>query len=107
VLWEFHPPVAGLYDIGGFNNHYLSDYDIPTGDRIVINRSPELLSDAVLIRNTVRSVGISMTLLLVIGLYIPHVRAVRRMASVDSLANDELTDDELQELAPHPTSRPS
>jgi len=78
LLWEFHAPEAGLYDIGGFNNHYLADADIPPDDRVVIGRSPELLDHALAIRNTIRGAGVSLTLVLVVGLYIPHIRTMRR-----------------------------
>lgn len=79
-LWEFEVREEGMYDIGGFNHHYHSDADIPKYDRIVINRRPESLSQAVLIRNIIRITGLTVTLLLVIVFYIPHVRTVKRLA---------------------------
>lgn len=83
LLWEFHAPVAGLYDIDGFNHHYLSDNDIPSDDRIVIGRTPEFLSESVAVRNRLRGIGVTVTLFLVVGLYIVHIRAVRAIYSLD------------------------
>lgn len=91
LLWEFQAREAGLYDIGGFNHHYHSDDDIPSNDRIVIARTPELLAEAVTVRNTIRGVGVAGTLLLVGALYVPHVRTVRRSSGRDMLAHVEST----------------
>jgi hypothetical protein len=83
LLWEFHAPESGIYDIGGYNNHYLSDDDIPAGDRIVIGRSPELLAEAMATRNMLRTTGVGLTMLLVVSLYVVHVRAVGNLTKLD------------------------
>jgi hypothetical protein len=83
ALWELHLAKAGRYEFEASNNTVTSDDQIPADDRIVFLKSPDSLEQANTVRKVLVVTSATITITLVIVLYIVHgVTLAKRRAAV-------------------------
>jgi hypothetical protein len=83
ALWKLEILEPGAHTVRCFNVNFVSDDDIPAGDRIVFGKEPGTLGEAMAVRKVILIVGAVATLVLAAVLYIMHGVALQRRRAAD------------------------
>ena len=82
ALWKLDITVPGPYRFRCSNHNYQADSDVPADDRVAFLKNPQHVQEVTTVRKFIQITGATVTVTLVIALYILHGLALRKRAAV-------------------------
>jgi hypothetical protein len=83
ALWQLDLPRAGVFTFACYNHNFASDRDIPLDDRIVFLKHPDSVEDVGIVRSLIQVTGATITMTLVIVLYLLHGIAIYKREAME------------------------